>query len=198
MYDFLCIHYIFLFRYQDSRRRVESPSGANSRHVNFDKNQSSPFKSYDNRPVDTYVSPNRNAHKQNHYDSGHVGNLHNLHYFQSLHHHAHSVPLRDNKDPRMNGPRHVNNLHNPPIPVGTETESPEFRPSPEVLAELEEQFLYPLKKVSFYGVLHHVSVRPMEGIYVFIILFIKSYLSCFFTCSLKLQSRICCFRISSG
>lgn len=131
-------------RYHDGRRRVDSPGGSNPRHVN----QSSPFKGFNNRHLDNYASPNRNAHKQSNYDSGHGGNLRNPHYYQPHHHHGPSGPLRDSKDPRVNGPRHVNSLHNPPIPVGTEIESPEFRPSPEVLAELEEQFLYPLKKKS--------------------------------------------------
>uniref|UniRef100_A0A0P4WEV4 CCHC-type domain-containing protein n=1 Tax=Scylla olivacea TaxID=85551 RepID=A0A0P4WEV4_SCYOL len=132
-------------RYQD-RRRVDSPSGGNPRHMNFDLR---PFRNYDNRHLDHYSSPSRNAHKQANYESSYANNsnFRNPHYNQP-HHRASGGPLRDNKDPRVNGPRHLNSPHNHPIIVGPETESPEFRPSPEVLAELEEQFLYPLKKKS--------------------------------------------------
>lgn len=132
-------------RYQD-RRRVDSPGGGNPRHMNYDPR---PFRNYDNRHLDHYSSPSRNAHKQANYDCGYANNsnFRNPHYNQP-HHRASGGPLRDNKDPRVNGPRHLNSPHNHPIIVGPETESPEFRPSPEVLAELEEQFLYPLKKKS--------------------------------------------------
>lgn len=134
----------FFLRYQD-RRRVDSPGGGNPRHMNYDPR---PFRNYDNRHLDHYSSPSRNAHKQVNYDCGYANNsnFRNPHYNQP-HHRASGGPLRDNKDPRVNGPRHLNSPHNHPIIVGPETESPEFRPSPEVLAELEEQFLYPLKKV---------------------------------------------------
>lgn len=49
----------------------------------------------------------------------------------------------------MNGPRHMGNAG--PGQVGMqEVESPDYRPSPEVLAELQEQFLFPLKKVVYW------------------------------------------------
>ena len=60
------------------------------------------------------------------------------------HHHMRDMP-KDHKDMR-NGPRHLNTSGGPGG-MGPEAEAPDFRPSPEVLAELEEQFLYPLKKV---------------------------------------------------
>lgn len=50
----------------------------------------------------------------------------------------------------MNGPRHLNTPVNSQVVIVSDAESPEFRPSPEVLAEMEEQFLFPLKKVSHF------------------------------------------------
>ncbi|KAG0710685.1 Terminal uridylyltransferase 4 [Chionoecetes opilio] len=137
-------------RYQDNRRRVESPIGGNPRHMNFDRSHNSPFRNYDNRHLDHYGSPSRGVHRQPNYEGlyNSNSNYRNPHHNQPYLHRASGGPLRDNKDPRMNGPRPLGSAHNSPIIVGAETESPEFRPSPEVLAELEEQFLFPLKKKS--------------------------------------------------
>ena len=143
--------------------------------MNFDPSQNSSFRNYDNRHLDHYSSPSRSAHKHANYDYGYNinSNFRNPHHNQPHHHRVSGGPLRDNKDLKMNGPRHMNSPHNPPIIVGPETESPEFRPSPEVLAELEEQFLYPLKKVRLicYFLLHF-SVKPYINVIINVFLFL--------------------------
>ncbi|ROT75662.1 putative terminal uridylyltransferase 4-like, partial [Penaeus vannamei] len=74
-----------------------------------------------------------------------MGVAQNHHQFH--HQYPHRGMPKDHKDMRMNGPRHMGNAG--PGQVGMqEVESPDYRPSPEVLAELQEQFLFPLKKKS--------------------------------------------------
>nr|XP_027213619.1 terminal uridylyltransferase 7-like [Penaeus vannamei] len=114
---------------------------------NHDPYRPPPNRYYDaRRQPDNYGSPGRNNHhRQGSYDRIYGGSPRNHHQFH--HQYPHRGMPKDHKDMRMNGPRHMGNAG--PGQVGMqEVESPDYRPSPEVLAELQEQFLFPLKKKS--------------------------------------------------
>ncbi|XP_071539111.1 terminal uridylyltransferase 7-like isoform X2 [Panulirus ornatus] len=137
-------------RYHDGRHRVDSfgsPGRNNSKPGSYDQNRTPPQTYHDiKQRADSYGSPSRSNHRQGSYDRGYGGsprNHHQIHQYQQ-----HRGALKDHKDMRMNGPRHLNTPMNSQVALVSDSESPEFRPSPEVLAELEEQFLFPLKKKS--------------------------------------------------
>lgn len=137
-------------RSHDGRHRSDSygsPGRNNPRHSNHDPYRPPPNRYYDaRRQPDNYGSPGRNNHhRQGSYDRIYGGSPRNHHQFH--HQYPHRGMPKDHKDMRMNGPRHMGNAG--PGQVGMqEVESPDYRPSPEVLAELQEQFLFPLKKKS--------------------------------------------------
>ncbi|KAK8744816.1 hypothetical protein OTU49_000634, partial [Cherax quadricarinatus] len=134
-------------RYHDGRHRVDSygsPGRTNPRYGNYDQCRTPPHR-YDIRQrAESYGSPSRSNHRQGSNDRGYIGSPRNQHQFQ----HQHRGPLKDQRDMRVNGPRKINSSVNSQMAVGSDAESPDFQPSPEILAELEEQFLFPLKKKS--------------------------------------------------
>nr|XP_045624823.1 uncharacterized protein LOC123774531 [Procambarus clarkii] len=129
-------------RYHDGRHRVDAYGSPGRTNVMY-RPQSQRYRDF-RQSADIYGSPSRSNHRQGSYDRGYVGSPRNQHQYQ--HQQQHRGTPKDHKDMRMNGPRQINAPTN--SQVASDAESPDFRPSPEILSELEEQFLFPLKKKS--------------------------------------------------
>ncbi|KAK7072353.1 Terminal uridylyltransferase 4 [Halocaridina rubra] len=127
-------------RYHDGRHHVDGfdTHGRNQpRH--YDMNRTLPHRYNEIRHrQDSFDNLNRGHHRMGH-DRGYNSNFHN---------HYNMRDSKDQKDMRPNGPRHLNASGCGPGGMVSDTEAPDFPPSPEVLAELEEEFVYPLKKKS--------------------------------------------------
>lgn len=127
-------------RYHDGNHRGDCYGSPSRNHPRlYDQNRTPPHRYHEIRPRhDSYGSPGN--HRVGSYDRGYSNSPRNHHHIRDM--------SKDHKELRANGPRHMNTSMVGHSGGAPDTEAPDYPPSPEVLAELEEQFLYPLKKKS--------------------------------------------------
>ncbi|KAK4314793.1 hypothetical protein Pmani_013939 [Petrolisthes manimaculis] len=118
--------------------------------MHYDPSRTPPIRfqnQYGRQRTDSYGSPGRGGVNIRGYE---MGRDHKDLRMNNNHHHQQQQQQRPGPHHNSNNNNHLSNSSSSSSSVqgGQDNEPPDFLPSPEVLAELEQHFIYPLKKKS--------------------------------------------------